>query len=342
MKVLQLEELSKTKVILHKHDQRIISLLCMNVRLPVSKLASLLKLSRQSVEYRIKVMEKAHLLAGSRAVIRINKLGYSSYHYFLTLHDADSEKSLIKRCMGGEHVNVLINYTGKWNYELSIMAKTPKDAQLHFLELIKDLIVVDYEPCIILETIKSSALPSSLYEKVPSLKYIRNDPSFSKQFSLQGVAYAPDSKDKELLYALSQDAQISIATLAHKLRMSRDSIAYRIKKLIRGGFILEFRPVIDYSILNLSVQTVLLKVNRTAYQDQKFTCYLKEKRDVLWATEVFGSWDYLFYILTTSQEEINTFISELQKSFPSYIYSYDILFAYKEHRYSFMTPAMKV
>ena len=87
MKVLKIEEFEKSKVILHKNDKKILSFLCYNVRLPVTKIAKLLGMSRQSVEYRIKIMEKNGLIVGSRTVINIGKMGYSSYHYFLNLHN---------------------------------------------------------------------------------------------------------------------------------------------------------------------------------------------------------------------------------------------------------------
>ena len=73
MKVLQSEESGK-KVVFHAYDRKILALLCRNVRLPLAKIAQLLRLSRQSVEYRIKVMEKAHVIAGSRTVVNIQAL----------------------------------------------------------------------------------------------------------------------------------------------------------------------------------------------------------------------------------------------------------------------------
>lgn len=341
MKVLSISETGKNKVIFHKHDQKILSLLCGNARIPVSKIAQLLNLSRQSAEYRIKTMERAHLIAGSRAVINIKQLGYRSYHYLLTIHNAQSEKELIKRAISSPYVNVLISYSGKWNYELSIMSQTPEKAQNHFLALIDSLVITDYTPVILLDTLKASVLPEITPRKPLSLKYIKNDPSFSKQFNLHEISYKPDEKDKSLLYLLSQNAQLGLTELGKKLHLSRDAVSYRVKKLIRSRYIAEFRPVIDYSILSLSVQTVLIKANRSAKQDMKFRAYLKEKKNVLWGAEVFGAWDYILYILTRNQEDINDFVDELQKNFSSYMYEYELLFAYKEHKYSFMTEEMK-
>ena len=115
MKVLSTDNSQKKKVILHKYDERILALLGTNARLPISKIAQQLRLSRQSVEYRVAVMEREHLLAGSRAVINIRQLGYQSYHFFLTLHHTASEQTLVHRAKESDHVNVLISYSGKWN-----------------------------------------------------------------------------------------------------------------------------------------------------------------------------------------------------------------------------------
>jgi len=340
MKVLQLEESSKNKVIFHKYDRKILSLLCKNVRLPLAKIAKLMNLSRQSIEYRIKVMEKSQLIQGSRTVINIGKLGYQSYHYFLSLGNSSDEKELVKKSIENMYVNTLISYSGKWNYELAIMARNPKEAQDQFLNLIKDFKIINYLPCIILETIKAEVLPNLIDEKIPQIKNIKNDPSFSKQFSLIEQKYTPDEKDLSLMYLLSQNAQLSLLELGRQLHLGRDSIAYRIKKLIRSGYIKEFRPIINYDILSFSVQSILIKSNN---QDdkEKFKLFLKNNKNVIWATELFGTWDYLIYILDYNQEEIHGFISNIKTNFPSLIGSYEILFAYKEHKYSFMSEVMK-
>ena len=83
MKVLNVGDKKKSGVLFHQNDKKILSLLCYNVRLPLSKIARILNLSRQSVEYRIKSMEKYHLIPGSRTVINIKKLdsGIIQLHY---------------------------------------------------------------------------------------------------------------------------------------------------------------------------------------------------------------------------------------------------------------------
>ena len=344
MKVLPIDESLKNSATLHKYDQRILSLLCMNARLPLSKIASLLKLSRQSVEYRIDVMAKHHLIAGSRAVIDIRRLGYGSYHFFIQVSNEDDERKFIERCLKTDDVNALISYSARWNYEVSIMARNAASAQNVFLYLIKGLELGEHFPSILISTCKSSVLPFKEYD-LPgrlSLKNIRNDPSFSKQFGLPFRDYKPDEKDLALLYLLSQDAQINLSALGKKVKLSNDAVSYRLKRLILARYILEFRPVIDYSVLGLSLHAVLLKIrDRTGESDAKFKEFLRSQRSVLWATELFGNWDYLLYVLTSSPEEMHEIVNDIKQQCFSHLQSYEVLFAYKEYKYSYMTPGIK-
>ncbi len=340
MKVLQSENSKKVHVAFHKYDRKILALLCANIRLPLTKIAQRLRISRQSVEYRLGVMERAHLIAGSRTVINIRKLGYYSYHYFLSLANEAAEKTLVERALRSEQANALISYSGKLNYELSIMASSPQAAQAEFIEITRGLTIIHHAPCILLETLKADVLPALTKEPVPPIKYIRNDPSFSKQFLLTQQHHAPDASDRRILFLLSQDATQSLASLAHRTHLHRDVIAYRVKKLIRSGFILQFRPVINYDALSYAVQAILIKAVRDPLRDKEFKSFIKNHERVLWATELFGSWDYLLYLLNENQEEIHETLSLLRKHFPEYIQSYELLFAYREHKYAFMTEAM--
>lgn len=342
MKVFHLEEGLKKGIILHKNDKKILSILCKNVRIPLSKIARLVSLSRQSVEYRIKVMEREKLIVGSRTMINIGKLGYSSFHFFVNIQDKKSEKELIERSIKSPYVNTLISYSGKWNFEVSIMARTPNVAIEEFGELVKGLKVVDSFPCIILNTINANVLPSNMLEKVPPIKNIKNDPSFSRFFGLPRKDYKADLKDFEILYQLSQNADLFLSEIGRKVKLTKDAVSYRIKKLILGGYITEFRPVINFFTLNLKLQAVLIKpANRSREDANKLEAFLKNHKSVLWATKIFGEWDYLAYVLTENQEEIHEFINNLKDYFGDHMPRYEILYAYHDHKYSFMTEAMR-
>jgi DNA-binding Lrp family transcriptional regulator len=237
-------------------------------------------------------------------------------------------------------VNALITYSGRYTHELSIIARSPAEAHRHFLFLIEGLNVLTPTPVVLLSTIKAEVLPELQREKLSTIKNLRNDPSFSKQFSLPLQKYVLDTKDLELLYLLSQNARLSLIELGKKTLLSSDAVSYRIKKLIRANYILEFRPVINFDALSYSLQAVLIRARRSKAEDELFRQYLREDISILWATELFGDWDYLLYVLNHSQEEIHASVKGMKKAFPNFFVSYELLFAFQEHKYSFMTEAM--
>ncbi|MFT7615620.1 MAG: Lrp/AsnC family leucine-responsive transcriptional regulator [Candidatus Woesearchaeota archaeon] len=338
MKVLESADNKNIGAVLHKHDKKILSLLCENIRYPISRIANLVKLSRQSVEYRIKVMQQHSLLVGSRSVINIQQLGFYSHHFFLNVHHPQSEAEFIERAKNNEFVNVLINYSGMYNFEVSIIARSAAVALHRFLDIIEGLQVVSYTPCIVLSTLTSKVLPDSFTEEVTSLKSFKNDSSFHKIFSAKRVEHTCDTTDKKIMKVLADDAQCTLTAIGKEVGLTNDGVNYRIKKLIQSGYIKGFRPAVNYSVLGLNIQSVLIKFStRDRSTDRRFRQFLRENQVVLWATELFGGWDYLLYVIDKDQIQIHTFMQELKNEFSDNIQSYEILFAYREYKYSFMT-----
>jgi len=340
MKILRDKDYSRSSVLFHKKDREILSILCSNVRVPLSKIAKMLRISRQSVEYRVKMMQENHLIAGSRTVVDIKKLGYESYHFFVSVESKDG-KRLIERCKKSKHCNTLIEYSGRWNFEVSIMAKSSQLARDYFIDLVKGLGVRDYSPTILVKTVSAKVLPRyvKLYSGTP--KHIRNDPSFSKEFLSKTENYGADEKDRKILYGLSQDAQIKLKSLGRKVGLSYDAVSERIKKMIRSGYIIQFRPAIDFSVVDLSLVSLLIKTKRNlATKKEKVGKFLDREESVLWASEILGAWEYLVYILVKDQDEVNEFVIKINEELGSDAELSEILIGKGEHKYAFMTEAM--
>jgi len=339
MRVIFTEDTSE-KVVLDKKDQKILSLLCQNVRLPLKKVAEQTRLSRQSVEYRLRSMEKNNLIIGSRSVIDISKLGFQSFHYFITLLDESSEAVFRKRAISHPLVNALISYTGKYTLELAIMAASAKESQEVFLELAEGVKVSEYTASILLETFKSAVLPTIAHVDIKD-KFLRQDPSFNKQFRLKEKEYTPDEKDLLLMTLLAEDARMSLKNLGLALGMSSDGVRYRISKLVESRYILQFRPVINFALMGLKIQSILFKTSsRSKETDKAFKQFVAGRKSVLWATELFGDWDYLVYVTNEDSEHIHEFINAIRSTFTDYINHYEVLFAYKEYKYSFMPKGL--
>jgi len=335
MRVVHTEDTAE-KVVLDKKDEKILSLLCQNVRLPLKKVAEQTRLSRQSAEYRLRSMEKNKLIVVSRSVINIKKLGYQSFHYFITLLDEPSEAVFRRRALSHPLVNALISYTGKYTLELAIMAASVKQSHGVFLELIEGIEVSEYSGSILLETFKSAVLPTMEHLEIKD-KFLRQDPSFNKQFRSNEKKYIPDEKDLRIMALLAEDARMSLKDLGKAIGIAGDGVRYRVSKLVESRHILQFRPVINFALMGLKIQSILFKTSsRSKTVDRQFKQFIAGQESVLWATELFGDWDYLVYVTNDDSEQIHDFINAIRSTFIDCINHYEVLFAFKEYRYTFM------
>ncbi|RLE39362.1 hypothetical protein DRJ17_01415 [Candidatus Woesearchaeota archaeon] len=343
MRVLEKEGKSK-RIKLDKKDKEILAALCKNARIPLSKIGNLVGLSREAVEYRIKRLSDAHVIVGSRTLINIRKLNHFSFHVFISLHNPKDEPGFLRKLKENQNVNAVIKYSGKWDFEVSIMTKTPEDFYDIYNELLQDINIQDEHILILLNTIKGIVLPNKFLEKLPKATLGKNDFSFHKEFnSPKKNDYKIDRTDLKIMRLLANNANIKIKNIADKVELSPDAITYRIKKLITNGYIVEFRPVIDYYTLNLSIQALLIKtVCLTKEEERKLSSFLKCNDSVLWCTRTFGAWDVLMYIITSNQKEFHEFINELRTNFGNSIRSYEALFAYQEYKYTFLPEGINI
>lgn len=320
---------------LDKKDRAIIAELTVNARQPLTSIAKKVLLSRKSVEYRIKQMEQKEILIGSRTMINIKLLGYQPYHSFIMLHSQDDEKILMERAIKASFVNAVISYSGKYALEISIMARNPEEFIRLYKELTSGINIHEDMTLLLLSTVKSTVMPEWNDE--------REHKNFTKQQNkIKYKEYDVDEKDIELLKLLSKDATTSSINLAEKLNISKDTVAYRIRTLLAAGYILDFRPVINFSTLGFTIHSIIIKINNSQAKSESFESFLKESDKILWASKTFGYYDYIIYAITEDISELHNLINKIKERFNKMISSYELLFAYAEMKYEFMADSVYI
>ncbi|MBI2668617.1 Lrp/AsnC family transcriptional regulator [Candidatus Woesearchaeota archaeon] len=313
-------------------DWHILKELVQNIRQPLSQIARKTQLSRQTVEYRLRQMQQHNLITGSRAVINIRSLGYKSFHVFAELHTVQQEQELIRRALESPWVNALIIYSGKYNVEVSIMARSEEEFLLAYQKLMEELSIRSDLTLTLLSTLRNEVLPAPYFPHHKPEERLHPVPA-SVQLPL-------DKTDRSLLLALAEDATLSNLKVAQRLHLSKDTVAYRLQKLVKAGCLVQYRPALNYDVLGLSINSVLLKVNPLPSQIAKLEQFLRTNNRILWAAKTFGAYDYIVYIITNDLPEFHEVISLVKEKFQNVIRTYEVLFAYKEYKYSFMAKVV--
>jgi DNA-binding Lrp family transcriptional regulator len=129
-----------------------------------------------------------------------------------------------------------------------------------------------------------------------------------------------DLKDRQILYELDLDSRRPVAQIAKKLRLSKQIVDYRIKKLIKENVISWFQTVIDTYKLGYSKYKIYLSLENA---DKKVISsiidYLKKQDKTEWVATCSGKYDIIAGYLVKDVYEFENAIKELDNKFSQYI-----------------------
>ena len=119
-----------------------------------------------------------------------------------------------------------------------------------------------------------------------------------------------DPIDKKLLFELQIDSKQSIKQLAEKVNLSVTPVHERIKKLESSGIIKNYAAVIDPKLLGkqLLVYCQVTLVNHQGKLFEEFEEYVANLEEVLEASYIAGSYDFLLKLLLDDMDAYQNFV----------------------------------
>ena len=309
-------------------DKRILTLLDEDSRYSNSQIAKKVKLSKPSVEYRLKRFEKNNIIFEYYAVINFTKLGYSQYKIYFKFQDAslEDEKNIIDYWLKNKFSVWVAEVRGRWDLAVSLIAKSNfefgktlsefMNKFAHFI-LEKDVFLTEYSPIFAREYLTSTK-PSEFTYGIPS------------------EIYELDDADKSILKELAINARISIVDLAKKLNLTRDVINYRLKKLKKDNIIVQFRCYLNLNELNVHHYKIILRTkNLNQEYENKIKQYISKHKKATQLLKLIGSWDLEIEFETENEDELYKILNEIRKDFSSIIRDFDILRITKTYKYNY-------
>ncbi len=125
-----------------------------------------------------------------------------------------------------------------------------------------------------------------------------------------------DLKDKKLLFELDLNSRQSVSNIAKKLRINKNTVNFRINRLVKEGYILGFYPVIDISRLGYFAFRVYFQFfNTTGKQEKEILDYLIDNKQCGVVAELEAFYDVMFMFITTNIYEFEKFWSKIKKKF---------------------------
>jgi DNA-binding Lrp family transcriptional regulator len=129
-----------------------------------------------------------------------------------------------------------------------------------------------------------------------------------------------DNKDRRIIYELDKNARVSFPALAKKIGMNQETVKYRVKKLIKRGFIKKFLAVIDSSKLDQSHHKIYLRLqNVSEKQETELIQFLQSNDSVDWVVRTDGEFDLAFCVITKTPHELDVILTDFEKKFGQFV-----------------------
>lgn len=130
-----------------------------------------------------------------------------------------------------------------------------------------------------------------------------------------------DLKDKKILSMLSENSRTPLNAIAKKVRLSRDAVDYRIKRLVREGVIILFFPIINLEKFGYETFHIFFLVDEMdKKQQEEFLVFLKNNPNVKNIIEYSDRWDYEVVLIAKNVREFDNIVSEITSRFPQLIF----------------------
>lgn len=134
-----------------------------------------------------------------------------------------------------------------------------------------------------------------------------------------------DKKDRALLLELDTNCRQSNSEIAKKLKLSKDTVNYRIKKLERQGIIEGHRAVIDMGKLGYKITRMYLKLQDTHKEiEEEIISYLCNIKKIFWVGKTAGRCNICFGYWALSNRDFYDFLIKFLTKYRKYIQEEEI------------------
>jgi len=144
-----------------------------------------------------------------------------------------------------------------------------------------------------------------------------------------------DKKDIEIIKILEEDGRIPILELAKRVKLSHETVRYRLNKLIKSGVIEKFIVRINKKKLGYSIYAVIMisTWNYTKEDWNEFLTYLMEHKNIVSVEKITGNYDLKIAFWAKNPEECDTISHSIKTKFSRIIKNWHSFIFTKQYKW---------
>lgn len=287
-------------------DRRILSEIALNSRFFVSEIAKKVRLSKDVIKYRLKVLEDKGVITRYQTMINVSKLGLMNFKVSLNLVNATNEiyDEIIEYVKSLSCVVSIRECDTVWDIIFKVLVKNPLEFEKVYDDFKQKFI--NYIESDLIEIITQiDLLPKNyLYET-----------SSEKLISIQlGDKVAYDKFDLKILKLMSNNARISLLELAEKVGRDSMTVKRRIDRLVKEGVIAGFQTFMDpraVDFMRFNVGIDLFDAKKIKMMQE----YILRIPNVVMMEKSIGGYDLRFNLEVSSYQEYEKIMKDFKDKF---------------------------
>lgn len=144
-----------------------------------------------------------------------------------------------------------------------------------------------------------------------------------------------DNLDRKIMYELDLNARASSNQIAKKLRTSKETINFRIKRLIKDKYLKGFYTIFDTAKLGRFYFKTLIKFNGTTPEiEEKIISFLSNQEKCAYLGSCDGPYDLTLLIAVEETRQFKEFMIQFKNKFGDYILENEVHVVLSTHRFN--------
>ncbi|NQU78306.1 AsnC family transcriptional regulator [Candidatus Woesearchaeota archaeon] len=302
-----------------KKDRRLLYYLSRNSRESYKQLGKKIGVSESSVGYRIQKLKKRGIIINFTPKLNYSLLGHIPFIMLFRFNeDIYDKKEIIKYFKEHDYALWAESMLGQWDLMVEFSAKN----YLHLIEIIKEITehfgetLNSYEVSSSTEILKAEDLIQDIYqelklERPPAIKWTEGEVQLTE-------------KDKQILKILTKDASLSYMEIARKLKLTFDTVRYRIKNLEKKGIIAGYSTSINLSKLGYTEYLFKIKLSNISKEKyRRLRNVIRENNNIVYASYDININSFLFICAFKTPNEIGKISKVFRKNYSDIIEKQD-------------------
>ena len=310
-------------------DLKLLSMLDLDARLPLSQVGKKIRMSQQLASHKINNYTDDGLILGFYSLIDYAKFGFLNFRVLFKINYQSKEKflELIKNISKAGNITEITECGGSYDLLTVFSNRNPSQFNKQFKALIGQ------NP-----QLKNYDITTSVVSHHYPRAYLLGDVK-EEDIIIGGdrEILTIDELDKNILFYLNENSKMSSVSIARDLEVNPKTVILRIKNMKKIDIIKGFKPLLNVQKIDFSVNKILLRYHHLSVErEQELQTFCKLSQNIIELNKLIGDWDLELTVETKTKEEFRNIYISIRERFEDIIEDSESLQVFKSYKKKFL------